>query len=362
MNIPIITLILCVIGADSYENNTLLAVAVIYRHGDRSPSKSFPNDVYFNETYWPMGFGQLTKEGIARQYELGKWFRRRYNDFLSDNYSPNEIYIHSTNSDRTLMSAYANLAGLYPPAGYQVWSDRINWQPIPVHTEDRSKDDVITDKRRCRAFAKAYGQAKKSANKFFRERYRKLYGFIKDKTGWKDVTLSDVRMLHKNIKIYRQYNRSFVPDWIDHIDAKSLDFLAGLKSYIPVLKTHQARLHIGPFFHRLFQHFDNFVGLTSETPKFLMFSAHDSTLCAILGAMRMFNFRPIGFGDAIMWELRRINGVFVMNVAYKSEEDTLRPLYINGCEFGCDYETFKRSLSDVTVSIQQWKVECKDVD
>lgn len=32
------------------------------------------------------------------------------------------------------MSAEANLAGLYPPKGQQVFNPNITWQPIPVHT------------------------------------------------------------------------------------------------------------------------------------------------------------------------------------------------------------------------------------
>ena len=31
----------------------------VFRHGDRSPVGTFPNDLYAN--YWPQGFGQLSK-------------------------------------------------------------------------------------------------------------------------------------------------------------------------------------------------------------------------------------------------------------------------------------------------------------
>ena len=40
------------------------------------------------------------------------------------------------------MSAYCNLAGLYPPEGSQVWSTEIKWQPIPVHTRPYDMDPV----------------------------------------------------------------------------------------------------------------------------------------------------------------------------------------------------------------------------
>lgn len=40
------------------------------------------------------------------------------------------------------MSAEANLAGLYPPEGLQVFNPNISWQPIPVHTVPDSVERV----------------------------------------------------------------------------------------------------------------------------------------------------------------------------------------------------------------------------
>ena len=53
-----------------------------------------------------------------------------------------QIYVRSTDVDRTLMSAYSNLAGLYPPQGQQKWNPNIDWQPIPVHTRPAEEDPV----------------------------------------------------------------------------------------------------------------------------------------------------------------------------------------------------------------------------
>ncbi|XP_074030368.1 uncharacterized protein isoform X2 [Leptinotarsa decemlineata] len=41
------------------ENDKLVAVSVLYRHGARGPSSSYPNDPYLDVTYWPNGLGQL---------------------------------------------------------------------------------------------------------------------------------------------------------------------------------------------------------------------------------------------------------------------------------------------------------------
>ena len=53
-----------------------------------------------------------------------------------------QIYVRSTDKDRTLMTAQAVLNGLYPPAGSQVWKEGLHWQPIPVHTVELNNDVV----------------------------------------------------------------------------------------------------------------------------------------------------------------------------------------------------------------------------
>lgn len=53
-----------------------------------------------------------------------------------------QVYVRSTDFDRTLMSAEANLAGLFPPDGMQRFNPNISWQPIPVHTVPIAEDRV----------------------------------------------------------------------------------------------------------------------------------------------------------------------------------------------------------------------------
>lgn len=90
------------------------AVVEIARHGARGPGQIYP----FNKDYWQeKDLNELTGVGMRQHYLLGAEFRQRYilqSPLLSAQYQSSEITLHSTDSNRTLCSAYCQLMGLYP--------------------------------------------------------------------------------------------------------------------------------------------------------------------------------------------------------------------------------------------------------
>jgi hypothetical protein len=88
----------------------LMMVIEMFRHGARAP-------IY---NYWDANTydfpGELTEVGIKQLYLLGYQLRKEYIEnlnFLSETYNPKEIYVRSTDYNRTLMSAQAHLLGLF---------------------------------------------------------------------------------------------------------------------------------------------------------------------------------------------------------------------------------------------------------
>ena len=124
-------------------NTELKLVQILFRHGDRAAVSSYPNDIY-NESIWYKygGFGQLTQTGMNQHHDFGTYLRNRYLGVLDTIFNRNKVFIRSTDYDRTLMSAYSLLSGLYPPVDYQEWNSHIDWQPIAVHTTDSTNDQV----------------------------------------------------------------------------------------------------------------------------------------------------------------------------------------------------------------------------
>lgn len=80
-------------------------------------------------------------------YALGKYLRWRYDGYLDHVYSIQEVYVQSSDFDRTIMTALTCLAGLFPTHIGQEesdWNSDVNWQPIPVHSIPNSMDHVKT--------------------------------------------------------------------------------------------------------------------------------------------------------------------------------------------------------------------------
>ncbi|KAJ8932386.1 hypothetical protein NQ314_014697 [Rhamnusium bicolor] len=343
----------------------LVSVAVLFRHGDKTPTTSFPNDPYFDLSYWPLGRGQLTNKGKKRHFDLGKWFRNRYSTFLPEEYSVKDIYVRSTDVDRTLMSAAANLAGLYPPKNSQIWNKILPWQPIPIHTIPTEEDQVLYMDSKCPKFTKLYDEAYSS--EFFmniNKQYADFYKEVSNFTGWDITDVHFFAQLQSALYVYENYNSSYLPSWADSLDQDKLNYLAGLNYARYTFTRELKRLGVGPFFDNLFTRFDSVVNSTADSRKFLMLSAHESTVASVLNSMGVFDYRAPAFASCLIWELRKsTNGVFYINLFYKKNStDAVDILEVKSCGLNCAYDNYKSILKPITIDMATWKDECKLVE
>ena len=86
----------------------------MFRHGARGPwTRLDKNNLDIFGEEWS-GEGELTGVGMRQHYLLGHRNRIKYDGYLSQSYDPREVFIVSTDVNRTIMSAYSQLQGLYP--------------------------------------------------------------------------------------------------------------------------------------------------------------------------------------------------------------------------------------------------------
>ena len=114
LHFSFLRIILLLLITSSYKEETLVFVYTHFRHGARGTSSIDKNgtDLFGQKWVTP---DDLTGVGLRMHYALGLRNRKKYQNFLKKNFDPREILVLSTDYNRTIQSAYAQLQGLYEP-------------------------------------------------------------------------------------------------------------------------------------------------------------------------------------------------------------------------------------------------------
>lgn len=350
-----------------WGDDELISVVVIFRHGARTPIDPYPNDPYKNSSFWPAGFGQLTNEGKKQHFELGQWIRQRYSNFMPPVYSERDIYVRSTDVDRTLMSAEANLAGFYPPQ--KEFQSNLTWQPIPVHTVEETEDEILSMKKPCPKYNKMLEEL--FNQQFFlniSHKYHELYAYLTNKTGALVNTPDSVEYVYNTLTIEQSYNFT-LPSWTNKVFPEKMEYLASLSFAVEAYTPQLARLKTGPLFNLITEHFKNMTSYSYEhhnhstenkwNRKFLMLSAHDTTIANVLNSMGLFDMHCPPFAATIIFEQRkRTNNSTYLNLFYKNSSNPIQ-LCLKGCELDCDLKTFVEIMKPIIVNPETWRNECE---
>lgn len=113
---------------DIISKEKLLFAWQINRHGARAPYKGVENGIDVFKEKWTQ-IEELSDIGKRMLYLLGVKNRKRYvNEYnlLSGNYNPQEIFIRSTDVNRTIESIESYLQGLYPQGTGPTLNDKVN--------------------------------------------------------------------------------------------------------------------------------------------------------------------------------------------------------------------------------------------
>ncbi|XP_012275172.1 prostatic acid phosphatase-like [Orussus abietinus] len=342
---------------ENLDSKSVVFVNILFRHGDRTPVDPYPNDPYNNESLWPVPFGQLTNTGKHQQLLLGRWIRKRYSHLLSEEYSPYDVYIRSTDVDRTLMSAEANLAGLYPPKGDQVW-DNMSWMPIPVHTIPEKQDFLLAGKKYCSRYN--YELAKVLASeemKKINEENRKLYAYLTEKSGKSVASLEEVEYIYNILYIESLYNKT-LPEWTKSVFPDKLKPLAAESFKTPAYNKILQRLKSGPLLGEMIEHMVLKSKKTlSPHRKLWMYSAHDITVANMLMTLGLFQPHSPPYAASVMIELRvNSKNQYFVTVLYRNSTEDPILMTLPGCIAECPLSQFIRLTKDVIPT--NWEKEC----
>uniref|UniRef100_A0A1A8G0L8 Lysosomal acid phosphatase n=1 Tax=Nothobranchius korthausae TaxID=1143690 RepID=A0A1A8G0L8_9TELE len=334
----------------------LAFVTVLFRHGDRSPINAFPTDAH-QEGDWPQGFGQLSQEGMRQHYELGQFLRNRYKNLLSESYKRREILVRSTDYDRTLMSAEANLAGLYPPSGQQIFMPSLKWQPIPVHTVPMSEERLLSfPLGDCPRYQQLMNETEHSAEFInVTTTYQDLIELVRNKSGLRTATAETVWSVYDTLFCESRHNFS-APDWVTPDVMEKLKFLKdfGFQVIFGVHKQQEkSRLQGGILLGEIVRNLSEMAIPDPQRQfKLMMLSAHDSTVAALQASLDVFNGIQPPYASCHMFELYSDDkGSASVSMFYRNDSKVEPyPLQLPGCALDCPLEDFvkitKLSISD----------------
>ncbi|XP_066441324.1 prostatic acid phosphatase [Eleutherodactylus coqui] len=358
-----LTLCFLVLGQPSTDKK-LKFVLMVFRHGDRSPTRTYPKDKY-QEDSWPDGFGQLSELGMKQQYELGAYLRKRYSTFLNDTYSRQEVFVRSTDMDRTLMSAQANLAGLYPPVGRQIWNKNIAWQPIPVHTVPLSEEKLLSvPLKNCPRYNNLQKETYTS-NEFHNliDPYKDLLNRLQNNTGYSPKEWSDGHkwwITHDALFCERIHNYT-LPDWAtkDVMDKLyQLSDIAMSSLYGVYKHQEKSRLQGGVLVGSILKNITDAAKNPFRNRKLIMYSAHDSTLAALQMALNVSNGKIPPYTACHIFELYKADdGKYTIEMYYRNDSSADPYLLtLPGCSSSCPLANFTDLTSSIIV--ENWEKEC----
>ncbi|CAG9837274.1 unnamed protein product [Diabrotica balteata] len=343
--------------------NELIAIVTLFRHGARTPISLYENDPYkaVSSEIWPEGDGQLTNLGKNQQFELGQWFRERYKQFLPDRYHSDFLTVMSSDVDRTLMSAAAHLAGLYPPKDDQIWNERLSWQPIPIHTQSKKEDMLIASERPCKKHDRLYQELLNSKSYLaFLEQQREILDYLSFHSGENVTTLRDVFLINDNLFVESKYNLT-LPDWTRNVFPQLLSPLAQLSIALPASTPELGRLRSGPLIDYIATFLENAILNSNNSQKYLILSGHDFTIGTLLTTLGSNDHTLAEYASSVIFELRKSKeNVPFVNLMFRNSTN-LYGIKLKQCAFNCDFKQFSKIIAPVRTNASVWEKECSDV-
>ena len=374
------------------SDEKLLFALEHFRHGARGAYKSFNYNTWrdiLNEEW--KGSGELTPIGMRQHYLLGTSIRNKYKNFISNEFNPNEIFVISSDVNRTLISAYSNLLGIFHNNNANInnkgfinnnnYSDIINdyllnekeqlQYMFPIHIykgEDLRYQLYRTEI--CPGFQKfidkiAESEGMKQILKDVFEKTNNNFGRYLEK--YIDQKIIDNKDYNGYFKVIKTICDTFIADYFDNrkIDDISktginleefndhclnVSLITAYYSYYgnPIEKS--VEFGISPTFRDIFDYMDKRIELDKKnipdkiipsSPKFVIISGHDVSLAAFdLFFENKFNikFERADYANNQIFELWKKDGKYyfryLINLETKGEfeyydfkEKVLKDLY-----------------------------------
>ncbi|XP_014231329.1 venom acid phosphatase Acph-1-like [Trichogramma pretiosum] len=324
---------------DDYQ---LEMVQVLFRHGARTAigceAILIPNN---SEAYYqPWGYSQLTNVGMKQEYRIGQMLRRRYDDFLGDQYRPRDVYAYSSDYSRTKASLELALASLYPPKGQQIWNPDLDWMPIAVNSNPRQLD-ILMKPRFCPKFITTLQRLYNTTE--VRDTLREFADVIDlMKSRYENFTFMNIICAYNFLLIQKDLQLA-LPDWYtDEIYEKiqrANEFYLATLSWTRELK----RLNGGTLVRQFLEN------MRLARRKLYMYASHDKNLHAVVAAHNLTLGQYPDYGSAVIIEKLKDgeNNRYVRLLLWIGEPKKLMRLEMPGCAEICPLSRYEELVAPI---------------
>ncbi|ENN74139.1 testicular acid phosphatase homolog isoform X1 [Dendroctonus ponderosae] len=330
-----------------------IQIHVLFRHGERSPTSTFPNDPHKNYN-WEGGLGQLTNRGKLQMYSLGQHLRNYYSDFLPKYYWPADVNVSSSPVERCLVSAQFVSAGLFPPHDGLIWNPDLLWQPIPTHYLPRDQDNLLAMKSNCTEYDKEFAGVQNSTKmQQYNEKYQELYKFLTDHTGRTVNNIEHVESLYNTLEIYQMNNMS-LPYWVNDTLMAQMRIIGAQNLAIYSETDYMKRMKGGFFVKTVLDLMENALNSSEKVPSTNIYAAHDLTIVHVMRALGLVDtFKP-ELGAALIFEYYKSGEIKILY--WESWEGEIEERILENCKVPCTIPLFQSGYKDVLPV--NWSKEC----
>ncbi|XP_015123637.1 venom acid phosphatase Acph-1 [Diachasma alloeum] len=339
---------------ESQSKGELKFLQAVFRHGDRTPDflpEWYPTDPYSSKDWYPVPNGGLTNTGKNGAFDLGTFFRQRYDKFLGDSIHPDIVRFFSSHADRTKMSGQLVASGLYPPQLQEKWNNAFDWQPIPLKSAP-SIDDAwfyFSSVGLCSNHKKQQELAEKTDPELMKylENNREFYEFISKHAGM-NGTYELAYILYVTITAEIEMGLA-APQWTQGLMPEGkLKNAAGQAFRIRGLNDELKKIGAGVWLKMWLDNIEDFISGKMPKRKALFWSGHDQNVGDLLVALEAFDEPHVPpYNSAIILELHQIDAEYYVKILYKRDL-YLEPLFISGCDdLFCRFETFKKKFASI---------------
>ena len=367
------------------STSSLKFLHVVWRHGDRTPSRALPSDTANPITSWdPPIASQLTHLGAEQHFRLGQFIRLRYDGFLPAEYSFDQVKVRRTDYNRTLWSARCDMAGMFYGGKYKSFGEfSRKWnesgallEAFKMDMVPKEEDLLLSDAYEACPRVPVEEKAQYNTSEFMavEKNNSHFLHFLGEKAGLGadkiPLPLKDMyRVMDHLTYVSNHPERHHLPEWVTPKVLEEVRRLYNEKNWFEYNTQTATRLQVGKLFGEILDRMQavSAVNETNRTKKqqlMQIYSAHDVTVEGVLVAMGQHTRIYPRYATAVLIELHKDSDkgdyvrLFHRNDTYATD---LWELEIAGCPAPCRLATLDGLTRNklVPASKKELNSECK---